>query len=74
MPFIPPTPDDIAHVLEVIHPRSRPPCSARYRRHFRKWKLRGFSRSGLCATAQQTIDTKTKTAPPLCSESNGGYR
>jgi hypothetical protein len=36
MPFIPHTPDDIAHMLEVIHPRSRPPCSARYRRHFRK--------------------------------------
>ena len=73
MPFIPHTPDDIAHMLEVIHPRSRQRCSARYRRHFRK-QLRGFSRSGLCATAQQTIDTKTKTAHPLCSESNGGYR
>jgi hypothetical protein len=44
MPFIPPTPDDIARMLEVIHPRSRPPCSAPYRRHFRK-QLRGFSRA-----------------------------
>jgi hypothetical protein len=56
LPFIPHTLDDTAHMLEVIHARSSPPCSARYRWHFRK-QLRGFSRSGLCA-GQQTIDTK----------------
>jgi outer membrane protein, multidrug efflux system len=71
LPFIPHTLNDTAHMLEVIHARSSPPCSARYRWHVGK-QLRGSSGSGLCA-GQQTIDTKSKTAHPLYSKSNSGH-